>query len=181
MVGARREKCAKREREGKKKGRRRRAEEMAMAAEARAPAAWALVWRGQRELCASARSSPDIPRGGCDVSDPDRALIDAVPSSCALADDAASAVGGRMLASRSPPPVAGAAVLGVAACSNREEAALSAIKSAAGADLGVRRTGTCGCALRRAGRSTGRHNGTKDEKRARLNSLYSSGSKKKTR
>ena len=52
--------------------------------------------------------SPDIPRGGCDVSDPDRALIDAVPSSCALADDAASAVGGRMLASRSPPPVAGA-------------------------------------------------------------------------
>ena len=56
----------------------------------------------------SFKGSPDIPRGGCDVSDPDRALIDAVPSSCALADDAASAVGGRMLASRSPPPVAGA-------------------------------------------------------------------------
>ena len=76
------------------------------------------------------RCSPDIPLGGCHgVGSRQRALIDAVPSSCALADDAASAAGGRMLASRSPPPAAGAVVIGVAACSNREEAALSAISA----------------------------------------------------
>ena len=69
--------------------------------------------------------SPNIPRGGCRI--PTKALI--VALELLQAHDAATAVGGRMLASRSPPTAVGAVVIGVAASSNREEAALSAISA----------------------------------------------------
>ena len=65
------------------------------------------------------------------LSDPDESVDrrTAIALELLQAHDAATAVGGRMLASRSPPTAVGAVVIGVAASSNREEAALSAISA----------------------------------------------------